>query len=158
VRLAAEVVDEVLQAVGSQIAVGIRISQAKVSDYAHRWAGGTDDAEVIFGTLGRAGAHFLHTTEYRALQPAFASGADTLAALAKKFSDLPVIVNGHLHDPKDARTILESGAADVVAVGSGALAQRDWPQRVRERREISGDPHPDTFRPLADIKDWELDL
>ncbi|MGJ3558302.1 hypothetical protein ACR6C2_02275 [Streptomyces sp. INA 01156] len=37
VRLAAEVVDEVLQAVGSEIAVGIRISQSKVSDFHHRW-------------------------------------------------------------------------------------------------------------------------
>ncbi|MFI5610389.1 NADH:flavin oxidoreductase [Amycolatopsis sp. NPDC051903] len=157
-RLAVEVVDEVLQAVGSEIAVGIRISQSKVSDYEHRWAGGEEDAEIIFSALARTGVHFLHTTEYRALQPAFASGGATLAGLAKKFSGLPVIVNGHLHDPKDALFILESGTADVVAIGAGALAQRDWPQRVRSGLEISGEPHPDTFRPLADIKDWELDL
>lgn len=158
VRLAAEVVDEVLQAVGSEIAVGVRISQSKVSDYDHRWAGGEEDAEAIFTTLARTGAHFVHTTEYRALQPAFTTSTETLAGLAKKFSGLPVIVNGHLEDPKAARSVLESEAADIVAIGKGALAQRDWPRRVREGLEIAGDPHPDTFGPLADIKDWELDL
>lgn len=158
VRLAAEVVDEVLQAVGSEIAVGIRISQSKVSDYDHRWAGGDDDAEVIFTTLARTGVHFLHTTEYRALQPAFATGPETLAGLAKKFSGLPVIVNGHLEDPDAARAVLNSGAADIVAIGKGALAQRDWPHRVRAGLAIAEDPHPDTFSPLADVKDWELDL
>jgi 2,4-dienoyl-CoA reductase-like NADH-dependent reductase (Old Yellow Enzyme family) len=157
VRLAAEVVDEVLQAVGSQLAVGIRISQSKVSDLEHRWAGGEEDAQVIFATLARAGAHFVHTTEYRALRPAFTTGTETLAGLAKKYSGLPVVVNGQLEDPRTSRSILESGVADVVAIGKGALAHRDWPRRVRERLEIAGAPHPSTFSPLADIKDWELD-
>lgn len=157
VRLAAEVVDEVLQAVGSEIAVGIRISQSKVSDFHHRWAGGAEEAEIIFTTLARTGVHFLHTTEYRALDPAFSTGTETLAELAKKFSGLPVIANGHLEDPEDARAVLESGAADVVALGKGALAQRDWPHRVRAGLEIATEPRPDTLAPLADIKDWELD-
>ncbi|MBQ0828905.1 NADH:flavin oxidoreductase [Streptomyces sp. RG38] len=156
VRLAAEVVDEVLQAVGSEIAVGIRVSQSKVSDFHHRWAGGADDAEAVFTTLARTGAHFLHTTEYRALDPAFPTGTETLARLAKKFGGLPVIANGGLEDPRDARTVLESGAADVVALGKGALAQWDWPHRVREGLEHASEPRPDTLAPLADIKEWEL--
>ncbi|WP_229924587.1 NADH:flavin oxidoreductase [Streptomyces sulfonofaciens] len=158
VRLAAEVLDEVLQAVGSEIVVGIRISQSKVGDYDHRWAGGEEDAEAIFTTLARTGAHFVHTTEYRALQPAFTNSTATLASLAKRFSGLPVIVNGHLGDPRAARSVLESRAGDLVAIGKGALAQRDWPRRVRDGLEIAGEPHPDTFRPLATIKDWELEL
>jgi 2,4-dienoyl-CoA reductase-like NADH-dependent reductase (Old Yellow Enzyme family) len=156
-RLAVEVVDEVLQAVGSEIAVGIRISQTKVSDHDHRWAGGEEDGEAIFTALASVGAHFVHTTEYRALQPAFTSGSETLAGLAKKFSGLPVIANGRLEDPIASRLILESGAADVVAIGKGALAHRDWPHRVSEGLEVSSDPQPSTFSPLADIKDWELD-
>jgi 2,4-dienoyl-CoA reductase-like NADH-dependent reductase (Old Yellow Enzyme family) len=157
VRFAAEVVDEVLQVVGSQIAVGIRISQSKVSDYAHRWAGGEQDAQEIFTTLARAGVHFVHTTEYRALQPAFTTGTQTLAELAKKYSELPVIANGQLEDPKASRSVVASGAADIVAIGKGALAERNWPRRVRAGFEIAGDPHPSIFSPLADIKDWELD-
>lgn len=158
VRFAAEVVDAVRQAVGSELAVGIRISQGKVSDREHRWAGGERDAEAIFTALAGAGAGFVHTTEYRALEPAFAAGTATLAGLAKKFSGLPVIANGGLEVPKAARSVLESGTADVVAIGKGALAQRDWPRRVREGLDIASAPHPDMLSPLADIKGWELDL
>jgi 2,4-dienoyl-CoA reductase-like NADH-dependent reductase (Old Yellow Enzyme family) len=157
VRLAAEILDEVLQAVGSEIAVGIRISQTKVSDREHRWPGGTDDAETIFTALARVGTHFVHTTEYRALQPAFNADSETLAGLAKKFSGLPVIANGQLEDPRASRTIMESGIADIVAIGKGALAHRDWPRRVSAGLAVSSAPDPRTFSPLADIKDWELD-
>lgn len=158
VRLAAEICDEVLQEVGSEIAVGIRISQSKVSDPRHRWAGGTEDAELIFGTLARTGLHFVHTTEYRATGPAFDQGPVTLAELAKQHSGLPVIANGQLEDPRTARFLLSSGAADLVAIGKAALAQHDWPQRVRDDRDIAAAPHPEVFSPLADIKDWELEL
>ncbi|RRO17657.1 NADH:flavin oxidoreductase [Saccharopolyspora rhizosphaerae] len=157
VLLAAEICDEVLQAVGSEIAVGIRISQSKVSDAHHRWAGGAEDAEFIFSTLARTGLHFVHTTEYRANAAAFGTGP-TLAELAKQHSGLPVIANGQLEDPRTARSLLNSGAADVVAIGKAALAQHDWPQRVQDGRDIAADPHPDVFNPLADIKDWELEL
>lgn len=158
VRLAAEICDEVLQAVGSEIAVGIRISQSKVSDARHRWAGGAEDAEFIFGTLARTGLHFLHTTEHRATAAAFDTGPATLAELAKQHSGLPVIANGQLEDPRTARSLLSSGAADLVAIGKAALAQHDWPQRVQGGRNIAADPHPEVFSPLADIKDWELEL
>ncbi|GAA4878137.1 NADH:flavin oxidoreductase [Saccharopolyspora cebuensis] len=156
-RLAAEVCDEVLQAVGSEIAVGIRISQSKVSDLTYRWPGGVKDAETIFETLARTGAHFLHTTEYRATAAAFDAGQATLAELAKQHSGLPVIANGHLEDPDTARFLLRTGAADVIAIGKAALAQHDWPHRARDGHDIVGDPHPGTLQPLADIKDWELD-
>lgn len=158
VRLAAEIADEVMQAVGSEIAVGMRVSQSKVSDAEHRWPGGAADAETIFATLARTGMHFLHTTEYRATDPAFATGEATLAELAKKDSGLPVIANGHLEDPRMARSVLDSGAADLVAIGTAALAQRDWPHRARTGTEIVRAPHPDVLSPLADITDWELEL
>lgn len=158
VRLAAEVCDEVLQAVGSEIAVGIRISQSKVSDATYRWSGGAKDARVVFETLAGTGVHFIHTTEYQATAAAFDSGDATLAELAKQHSGLPVIANGKLEDPHVAGSLLRSGAADVVAIGKAALAQPDWPQRARDGRDIVNEPHPDLFSPLADIKDWELKL
>lgn len=155
-RLAAEVCDEVLQAVGSEIAVGIRISQSKVSDATYRWPGGVKDAEIIFETLARTGIHFLHTTEHRATAAAFDHDGATLAQLAKQHSGLPVIANGQLEDPGTARSLLHAGTADVIAIGKAALAQHDWPQRARNGHDIISDPHPETLQPLADIKDWEL--
>jgi 2,4-dienoyl-CoA reductase-like NADH-dependent reductase (Old Yellow Enzyme family) len=69
-----------------------------------------------------------------------------------------VIVNGNLQEAQSALAALASGAADVVAIGRGALAQRDWPRRVREGLDIATDPRVGTIAPLADIKDWELSL
>jgi 2,4-dienoyl-CoA reductase-like NADH-dependent reductase (Old Yellow Enzyme family) len=156
VRLAAEVCTDVVAAVGDDISVGIRVSQGKVSDNDHRWAGGEDDSAVIFPALADTGIDFVHTTEYRALEPAFAGGGKTLAALAKQYSKLSVIVNGSLDDPRDAARMIESGDADVVALGKPALANRDWPMRVRTGQTLSPDVPASLFGPIADVKDWEI--
>ncbi|MFF0905331.1 UNVERIFIED_CONTAM: NADH:flavin oxidoreductase [Kocuria sp. CPCC 205316] len=157
VRFAAEICRAVREAVGPDLTVGIRISQAKVSDHDHRWSGGADEARVIFSTLGATGIDFVHTTEYRATAPAFDDDGPSLAALAKKHSGLPVIANGHLDDPETAVSLLAGGAADVVALGKAALANRDWPRRVRSGLPL-GELDASLLAPMADVKDWELEL
>ncbi len=52
VRLLVEVSEAVREAVGEHFTIGIRISQGKVNDYNHKWAGKEKDAEIIFGQLG----------------------------------------------------------------------------------------------------------
>ena len=157
VRFPAEVCRAVREAVGPEMTVGIRISQAKVSDHDHRWSGGPEEAKTIFSILGSTGIDFIHTTEYRAIAPAFGEDGDTLAALAKKHSGLPVIANGHLDDPETAVSMIRNGAADVVALGKAALANRDWPNRVRNGLPLD-EIDARLFAPLADVKDWELEL
>jgi 2,4-dienoyl-CoA reductase-like NADH-dependent reductase (Old Yellow Enzyme family) len=156
VRLAAEISRDVAAAVGSDIATGIRISQGKVSDNDHRWAGGEEDAAIVFSALADTGLDYIHTTEYRAMAPAFDSGPKTLAELAKQHAGLTVIANGHLHDPHDAATIVESGGADVVSLAKPALANRNWPHLVRTGQPLAGDLPADLFGPVATVKDWEL--
>lgn len=157
VRFAAEICRAVREAVGPEITVGIRISQSKVSDNDHRWSGGTEEAKVIFSTLGATGIDFIHTTEYRAAAPAFGEGSQSLAALAKEHGGVTVIANGNLDDPDTAASLLQEGSADVVALGKAALANRNWPHRVRNSLpldELDGS----LFAPVADVKDWELEL
>ncbi len=156
VRFAAEVCRAVREAVGRGMTVGIRISQSKVSDNDHRWSGSTEEAEVIFSTLGVTGIDFIHTTEYRATEPAFEDSHETLAALAKQHSGVTVIANGKLDDPDTAVSMLHDGAADVVALGKAALANRNWPHLVRNNLEFD-ELDPSVFAPLADVKDWELE-
>lgn len=156
-RFAAEISRAVREAVDPETTVGIRISQAKVSDHDHRWSGGAGEAAVIFSTLGSTGIDFVHTTEYRAYAPAFGDAGDPLAALARKHSGLPVIANGHLDDPETAVSMLRDGAADVVALGKAALANRDWPHRVRNDLPLDK-LDKSLLTPLADVKDWELEL
>jgi 2,4-dienoyl-CoA reductase-like NADH-dependent reductase (Old Yellow Enzyme family) len=157
VRFAAEICRAVREAVGPEMTVGIRISQSKVSDNDHRWSGGVDEARTIFETLGATGIDFIHTTEYRATAPAFEGSAASLAALAKQYSGVTVIANGNLDDPETAVSLLREGNADVVALGKAALANRNWPHRVRNNLALD---ELDTrlFAPVADVKDWELEL
>ena len=157
VRFAAEISSAVRAAVGPDMTVGIRISQAKVSDNEHRWAGGADEAKTIFSALGATGIDFIHTTEYQAAEPAFSDSPESLAALAREHSGTKVIANGMLDDPETAAALLASGAADVVALGKAALANRDWPNKARNGlpfAELDGS----VFAPVADVKDWELEL
>lgn len=157
VRFAVEVCEAVRHAVGPDMAVGIRISQAKVSDGEHRWNGGQEEAKTIFSALGATGIDFIHTTEPRATAPAFDGEGDSLASLAKRHSGVSVIANGNLDDPETAASLLDEGAADVVALGKGALANRNWPHRAKNNLdfdELDGR----LFAPVADVKDWELEL
>lgn len=98
----------------------------------------------IFKTLGRTGIDFIHTTEYRALAPAFGETGKSLAELAEEHGRVSAIVNGNLDDPADGAGLVDSGIADIVALGKPALANRDWPQRVR-----AGRPLPDVPRGCA---------
>ena len=158
VRLMAEVCADVVDAIGSHAVVGVRVSQGKVSDSEHRWAGGQCDAEAIFVAIGAAGVDYVHTTEYDALAPAFAGGGATLASMAKRYGAATVIANGSLGDPEKARRALRSDDVDIVALAKPALADRDWVNANRLGRTPHADLHPDQFGPLADIKDFELEL
>ncbi|MFJ9496455.1 NADH:flavin oxidoreductase [Brevibacillus centrosporus] len=155
VRILIEVANAVREAVGTDFVVGIRISQGKVSDYHHKWAGAEKDAEIIFSSLSRVGLDYIHVTEYDATQPAFEGTDHTLAALAKKFSKVPVIANGHLEDPEKAEQLLIRGEADLITLGKGALANHDWPKRIAAGQPLR-EFNPEILGPKANIKDQEL--
>lgn len=155
VGLLVEVLTAVKAAVGELVPVGIRISQGKVNDFTAKWAGGEQDAEVVFGALARAGADFIHVTEFEAWQPAFADEGESLVALARRHAPgVAIIANGSLHDVARAGEVLDAGA-DVVALGRGALANPDMPQRLTSAlapRAFDGG----ILGPIADIKAQEL--
>lgn len=152
-RLTNEVVTTVRDAVGPGFAVGVRISQAKVNDFSHKWSGGEEEAAAIFGSLGKLPLDYLHTTEFEAWRPAFAEGP-SLAAMARKYARVPVLANGALHDAGQAAGLIGRGEADGVSLGRGALAHADWPQRV-----LAGMPlevfDPGILSPVADLENAE---
>ncbi|MFC3884805.1 NADH:flavin oxidoreductase [Bacillus songklensis] len=168
VRLLVEVVRAVREAVGQDYTVGIRISQGKVNDFHHKWAGKENDAEIIFGQLGNSGVDFIHVTEYEAWQPAFPEGEGTsaldstfgdkgvtLAALAKKYGEVSVVANGHLENPDKAREIIEKGEVDVITIGRGALANGDWVNKVKNGEPLEEFNPEKVLSPDAKIKDFE---
>lgn len=150
IRLTAQVIAAVRRAVRPEFLVGVRISQAKVNDFEHRWSGGEADARIVFRAVAEAGADYVHTTEFEAWRPAFAEGGPSLTALAKAHSGLPVIANGSLHETQHAEEILARGEADLVSLGRGALTHADFPAHVQAEQPIARFD-PGIFTPLADL-------
>lgn len=154
-RLTLETLKAVRARVGARVPVGVRLSQAKVNDYHHTWAGGESDAEIIFGSLGDAGADFIHVTEFEAWQPAFAGTGPSLMRLAKRYAPkAAILANGGLHDIDRAVAALNEGA-DIVTIGRGALANPDLPRRLSDGRPLHAFD-PAILGPIADVKDTEL--
>ncbi|WP_422659249.1 NADH:flavin oxidoreductase [Paenibacillus sp. EC2-1] len=156
VRLLVEIIQDVREAVGENFTVGIRISQSKVNDYAYKWSAKEHDAKTIFGALGKSGLDFIHVTEFEAWKPAFDTGKDSLAVLAKKYSQLPIIVNGQLEKPERASKMINNGDADMVTLGKGALANHDWVKKVKNGEPLKEFDKEKVLHPVADIKDFEL--
>jgi 2,4-dienoyl-CoA reductase-like NADH-dependent reductase (Old Yellow Enzyme family) len=155
VRLILETFKAVRAKVGTKVPVGVRISQGKVNDYHHKWADAERDAEIIFGSLGEAGADFIHVTEFEAWKPAFASGGPSLMQLAKRYAPKAAIfANGSLHSVEQAVAALDAGA-DIVTIGRGALANPDFPRRLSENLVLR-DFDPAILGPVANVKESEL--
>jgi len=137
VKLMVDVIKAVRKAVGSDFVVGIRISQTKVNDYKHKWAGGAKDAETIFKNIGAAGVDYIHVNEYDATQPAFGDESATLTEYAKKYSGVPIIACGHLESPSKALSLITNNKADLIALGKGALANADWTKKVSKGEKLN---------------------
>jgi 2,4-dienoyl-CoA reductase-like NADH-dependent reductase (Old Yellow Enzyme family) len=157
VRFPSEVLEAVREALPDGFVVGIRVSQEKVNDDEYRWPGETEDAEVIFSAFSEAGADYIHVTETDATEPAFGDEGPTLADLAVEYSDADtaVVANGGLGDPDAARRTLEAGS-DLVTLGTSALGDAEWPQKVAAGEAPDAFDFEQTLLPKATISDHEV--
>ncbi|MGF9696403.1 hypothetical protein ACMX2M_07155 [Paenibacillus polymyxa] len=131
-------------------------AKVKVNDYAHKWAGGEEDAKVIFGQLRKAGLDYIHVTEYKAWEPAFEKEEPSLVELAKKYARTIIIANGQLESPSKASKIIGHDKADLVTLGKGALANHDWVERIKQGKSIAELDKDKILRPYATVKDYEI--
>lgn len=158
-RFACEVIEAVRGAVGDGFPVGIRLSQGKVNDHGYRWPGGRADAEAIFAAVGGVGPDYLHVAsegrDWR--ETARIDEGITLTQLAKRVTGLPVVTNGGMHDNELAEAVLREGHGDLVALGRGALANPDWPKRLRDGRPFDAFEHA-MIKPSAAIENTDAFL
>ena len=150
IRLTCEVANAVKKQVGKDFVVGVRVSQAKVNDYEHKWRDGIAEAAIIFGRLTNTGIDYIHTTEFESDKPAFGEGP-TLASLARKYSGLPVIANGFMHDADRAAAHVGQGDADFISLGRGALANANWPRLVQQG-DTPTEFNPEILSPFANLE------
>ncbi|WP_338729395.1 NADH:flavin oxidoreductase [Haladaptatus sp. DJG-WS-42] len=155
VRFTRDIVEAIQEATADDFGVGVRISQAMVSDEEHKWDGGEDDAAVFFDALSEAGADYIHTTDGDATAPTFGDDGPTLAEAAVEHGDVPVIANGGLGDPEAAREVIDSGAT-LFTLGTSALANPDWPTKVANNEALSDFDFEKTLLPKATISDFEV--
>ncbi|SDH91518.1 2,4-dienoyl-CoA reductase [Alteribacillus persepolensis] len=155
-RLLTELIQEVRDAVGKDMIVGIRISQLKATNPDYQWPGGEKDAETIFTTLGKTDVDYIHISDMDAVSPGFGDGTMTMSQAAKSFSKKTVIACGSLSDPNQAASVLENGEADFAAIARQALANPDTPNRVRKGMSLDEFDKELIMLPKAYVKDAEL--
>ena len=152
VRYHTEIVAAVKQALDGRAPFGIRISETKVNDLAHSWAGGVDDAKTIFGAVGEAGPTYIHVNAHRGFEPVFGSGK-SLARLAREAAPrhVGIVACGKLNEPSLADAMLGDGTADATAIAKGALADPCWPRKItRDETLVAFDP--EMLRPYATLE------
>lgn len=149
IRLTARVLRALRDALGD-LPIGVRLSQTKVNDFTYRWPGAEADAQIVFAALADAtylhiaseGRNFLETAQ-------FPSGA-TITQLARAVSGRPVIANGGMHALPQAADVLTGGHADVLSLGTGALANPDLPRRVETGAQLASFDH-EMLHPMANL-------
>ena len=156
-RFPAEVTAAINDATPAEFVVGVRASQGTVADEQRVWPDGEATADALFGALSDAGADYIHVTGGDATIAEVPETDQTLAELAVKYSDetVAVIANGGLGEPTKARTALDDGA-DLLTLGTSALANHDWPNRVKAGDRLAELDPSVVFEPDASISDAEI--
>ncbi|VTT88189.1 NADH:flavin oxidoreductases, Old Yellow Enzyme family [Halorubrum sp. DM2] len=156
-RFPAEVTAAIDEATPDEFVVGVRASQAAVADQERVWPDGEATAAALFGALSDAGADYVHVTGGDATAPEVPDTDRTLAELAADHAgdDVAVIANGSLGDPENARAALADGS-DLITLGTGALANHDWPDRVRAGEPLDDLDPSVVFQPDASLSDAEI--
>jgi 2,4-dienoyl-CoA reductase-like NADH-dependent reductase (Old Yellow Enzyme family) len=139
VLLTAEITSQVRAVVGHAFIVGVRLSQGKVNDFDYLWPHGLNDGAVFFEAVKRSGADYIHfASEGKGFDHGcLTQRGESLPKQARILTGLPVIANGGMHRPEESRRILTEGHADLVALGTGALANPDWPRRLANNHPIA---------------------
>ena len=156
-RFPAEVTAAINDATPETFVVGVRSSQGAVVDEQRVWPDGEVTAAALFSALSDAGADYIHVTGGDATAGEVPDTDQTLAELAVEYTDDPVavIANGGLGDPTKARTALEDGA-DLLTLGTSALANHDWPNRVQTGEPLAELDPSIVFEPDASLSDAEI--
>lgn len=137
-RFLAEVLAAVRAAVPGGFLVGLRLSEGKVNNLAYRWEEGADMARAVFREVRKAAPDYLHMAAEGGgwvRECRYADGSSS-TGIARQMLACPVIANGGLHDLDLAGRLLTEGHGDLLAIGRYAIANPDFPQKIRTGAEL----------------------
>ncbi len=134
VRLTCQIIKAVRDATHPDFIVGVRISQGKVNDFDYQWTGGEHDAKVIFEALAAVSQDYIHfASEGKGFKHGcYTREGQSLPKLGRTLTGISMIANGGMHIPEIAFQVLSDGHADLVSLGTGALANPSWPISIAE--------------------------
>jgi len=140
-RFLVEVTARAMEAVRDAVPVGVRMSAAE-----HMPDGFThDEVKEVVKRLADLGIAYLHLSDgsYEALKYFFPDSVEEVeehllkeAKSIKEVINIPVITPS-VHDPSVADRAIKEGETDMISLGRQALADPDWPNKVKEGKANS---------------------
>ncbi|KAA0989120.1 oxidoreductase [Dyadobacter aurulentus] len=137
-RLLAEIFTEIRKIVRPDFIVGIRFSEGKVNDLAYRWEGGAETARAVFSEVAKIHPDYIHIAAEGgkwARECQYPDGSSS-NSIARQLTGVPVIANGGMHDQNLSEKLLSTGHADFVSIGRAAIANPDFPDKIRRGAEV----------------------
>ncbi|HEY1689769.1 MAG TPA: NAD(P)/FAD-dependent oxidoreductase [Solirubrobacteraceae bacterium] len=133
---------EIVRAIVARCGEGLPVFYRINGDEALKGGSTVDDAIAVSRLLVDDGAACISVTagNWRSLHvtlaPMFLQRGHLLdiAREVRSAVSAPVIAVGRLDDPDDARRALQTGAADLVAIGRGLIAEPEWASKVAAGR------------------------
>ena len=138
-RFVLEVAGGVADAIGPERTAIRQSPWSKAGDLAH-YAEIGETYIYLANELQKIGVVYLHLLDPTRYGPA---GADTLAIIRREFANT-LILNGGFHTLDAIDEVLNSGKADLVAVGRPFISNPDFVERLRAGISLAA-PNPATF-------------
>ncbi|MFE7445119.1 NADH:flavin oxidoreductase [Streptomyces chartreusis] len=133
VRLTASIIAAIRRAIPDpEFWVGVRLSQGKVNDHDYRWQGGAEEAALIFASV--CDASYIHIAGEGSgwAESSLLETGETITALARRVTGLPVIANGNLGQADLTARVITENHADLISLGRTALANPDYPGKLAQ--------------------------
>lgn len=139
-RFAYEVIDNVREAVGEDLAVGMRITGDELGD-----GGSTlDDMQEIAVRLEatgkldylsvQMGSSYCVFLMLPPMEVPLGFGDYAASGIRKVVREIPVMAGGRIKDPVQAERVLERGHADMIAMVRPLICDPEFPRKAREGR------------------------
>lgn len=134
-RIVVQTIQAVRAAVGEGFPVGIRLSQATVTDPDYQLPEGEVGFRRIVKAAKDAGADFIHTSDTSVQRDCFVEGSSSLADVVTQVEGIGLIINGGI-DETNHQEMAKIYPNALLAVGKKALANPDFVQRLKDGKEI----------------------
>ena len=138
-RFCLEIIEAIREACGKDFVIGVKFNVCHCQEGMRQVEEGVEIAKI----LRDAGVDYLHLDTgnydvwYNQITTVYQPDGNQLyaaKAVREAVKDIPLVVQGKLHDPVLAEKVIEEGIADVILMGHQSLADPYWAKKVKEGR------------------------